>query len=379
MNIAIITNIIPSYREGFYDRLLGRKDVNLTIYCQDHIPGRNLKSIHGKYGEHVTIVKFRSADKEKIVWQFLPWRTIYNSYDVVFIEGNPRMLSNVGMSLVLLLAKKGVIIWTQAHSFRNSKLSENIRLSWLRLYKYIFVYTDSEVGFLENKGFKTNVMLGMNNGLDQKKIDESASAWTQERLLAWRQSNETIQRVMVLSCARLDQKNKFGQVIQALPLMIKKIPHLLWCIIGDGEERESLESQVNSLGLNNHVRFVGPLYAEDELAPWFLSSEILIHPAAIGLTIMHSYGYGLPVVTHGMAELHNPEYAAFEPEKTGLNFKMDDIADLANTVVGLLEDKAKLMEMKDYVLYLAREKYNVDIMVEQFLKIASLSKNRADK
>lgn len=378
MKIAILTNIIPTYREGFYDRLFSRKDVSLTIYCQDSIPGRNLKSIHEKYGENVKIVKHLSANKEMIVWQFIPWRSIFSDYDVVFIEGNPRMLSNVLMSFILHIFNKGVVIWTQAHSFRNSKLSENIRLSWLRIYKHIFVYTDSEVIFLQNKGFKTNKMLGMNNGLDQNKIDLSASEWPKERLQQWRKANGTINQTIVLSCARLDAKNKFGQVVQALPLIIKQVPDLLWCIIGDGDERASLETQVNELGLNNHVHFTGALYAENELAPWFLSARLLIHPAAIGLTLMHSFGYGLPVVTHGVSTLHNPEYAAFEPEKTGRNFKMNDIPDLAQTVVDLLNDQPALAKMKDHVLHLARNKYNVDIMVDQFLKISAMAKKNKD-
>lgn len=375
MKIAILTNIIPSYREGFYNRLFNRKEVSLTVYCQDHIPGRNLKSIHEKYGENVQIVQFLSADKEKVVWQFIPWRGLLNNYDVVFVEGNPRMLTNVLISLALHFFRKGVVIWTQAHSFRNNKVSENIRLFWLRLYKNIFVYTDKEVEFLKNKGFKATHMLGMNNGLDQKIIDQSRSEWPQEKLQAWRQANALTNRRMVLSCARLDAKNKFDQVIQALPLIISQVPDILLCIIGDGDERINLEGQVSALGLNNKVRFVGALYAENELAPWFLCSEVLIHPAAIGLTLMHSFGYGLPVITHGIANLHNPEYAAFEPEKTGRNFKIGDISDLAQTVVGLLNEQSKLLEMKAYVLQVAREKYNVDIMVEQFLKIARLATN----
>lgn len=373
MKIAILTNIIPSYREGFYDRLFNREDISLTIYCQDTIPGRNLKSIHEKYGENVKIVKYLSADKEKMVWQFIPWRSVLSGYDVVFVEGNPRILTNVLISLALHIFNKGVVIWTQAHSFRNNKLAENIRLFWLRFYKYIFVYTDSEVSFLRNKGFKTNIMLGMNNGLDQKKMDLSRSEWPKEQLQQWRQSNGTINNRIVLSCARLDKKNKFDQFLQALPLILNQTPDLLWCIIGDGDERANLERQVSSMGLNKYVHFTGSLYSENELAPWFLSAELLIHPAAIGLTLLHSFGYGLPIVTHGTANLHGPEYAAFEPEKTGRNFKMDDISDLALTVVSLLNEKATLLKMKDHVLHLAREKYNVDIMVEQFLKISNMA------
>jgi glycosyltransferase involved in cell wall biosynthesis len=372
LKIAIITNIIPSYREGFYDRLLKREDLNVTVYCQDHIPGMNLKPIHEKYGDRAQIVKFISAKKEKIVWQFLPWRKLFKNYDVVFVAGNPRVISDLFLSIALLTARKGVVIWTQAHSFRAIAFSERIRLFWTRFFKFIFVYTDAEVEYLRSKGFKNNFILGMNNGLDQKKIDVIIFKWTNERLQEWRQKNLLENKVMILSCARLDIKNKFELVIQAIPLILTKIPNLIWCIIGDGDQRNNLEQMVRTAQLEDHVRFIGSIYEEKEIAPWFLSSEILIHPAAIGLTLLHSFGYGLPVITHGKGELHNPEYAAFEPELTGRNFQIGNVQDLSNVVLGLLKDDNARYKMKKYAISVAREKYNVDIMVERF---ATITKN----
>lgn len=370
LRIAILTNIIPSYREGFYDRLFAREDLDVTVYCQINIPGFNLKPIHEKYGERIKIVKFISAKKEKIVWQFLPWREIFTSYDVVFVSGNPRVLSDVLISIVLFIRGKSIVIWTQAHTFRANLFSERIRLIWTKFFKNIFVYTDAEVTYLRNKGFKSNFILGMNNGLDQKKIDTTILKWTDSHLKEWRRSKSLDDKILLLSCARLETKNKFEQVIRAMSLMLTNVPNLVWCLIGDGEDKNNLEKQVKISGIEKHVRFVGSIYQEDELAPWFLSSEILVHPAAIGLTLMHSFGYGLPVITHGKAEQHNPEYAAFETEFTGRNFNIGDIQSLADTIVELLVDREALSKMKSHTLQVAREKYNVDIMVERFVKIA---------
>jgi len=238
------------------------------------------------------------------------------------------------------------------------------------MFNYIFVYTDAEVNFLRGIGFKNNFILGMNNGLDQKVIDAVILKWTNDRLQQWVHSNLLENKIMILSCARLDSKNKFEEVIRALPLMLDKVPNLVWCIIGNGDEKNKLETMTKNAGLEDHVRFIGGIYLQEELAPWFLSSVILIHPAAIGLTLLHSFGYGLPVVTHGVAELHGPEYAAFEPEHTGRNFKIGDIQSLTDTVVGLLNDRVALASMRSYAQNVTREKYNVDVMVERFVTMA---------
>lgn len=370
INVAILTNIVTTYREGFYDRLFRREDMNVTVYCQDHMPGMNVLSIHEKYGDRIKIIKYLSAPKEKIAWQFLPWRQIFSGYDVVFVGGNPRVLSDLLISTVLHFAGKAIVHWTMAHTFSANVLTENIRLFWSRLFNVIFVYTDAEVDFLRRKGFKNNYILGMNNGLDQKEIDRAKLKWPDARLREWRCSNELDGSVLLLSCARLDAKNKFEQVVRALPMMLAKVPNLIWCVIGNGDEKNHLVAMVKSAGLEDHVRFVGTIYQEDELAPWFLSSEILIHPAAIGLTLLHSFGYGVPVVTHGEAKLHGPEYAAFEPGRTGRNFHIGDVRSLADTVVELHQDRAARSNMKSYVFNVVREKYNIDVMVDRFASIA---------
>jgi glycosyltransferase involved in cell wall biosynthesis len=370
LKIAIITNIIPSYREGFYDRLFARKDLFVKVYCQDYIPGMNIRTIHEKYYENVQLLKFVSAKREKIVWQFLPWKEILCEYDVIFVGGNPRVLSHAFLATYLQLFGKKVVLWTTAHSFRANLVTEKLRLLWSRIFDFIFVYTDVEVAYLRNKGFMNNFILGMNNGLDQKMIDATILKWPESRAKRWRQSQGVENRTLLLSCARLDEKNKFGLVVEALPLMIAQIPDLIWCVIGDGDDKIKLESIVNEAGLSNYVRFVGEVYVEDELAPWFLSSHVFVHPAAIGLSLLHSFGYGLPVVTHGRSELHGPEYAAFEPDITGRNFSIGDHQRLAETVMKLLQDRTALVNMNNYVFKVAREKYNVDVMVERFVEIA---------
>jgi len=381
LRVAILSNVMSVYRRGFYDRLSSVKDLDITVYCQDRIPGMNIKTIHTEYPRNFRLVKFIAAKREKATWQFIPWKEVFTSYDVVFVEGNPRNLSHALLATCLRIAGKKVVLWTMAHSFRNSHLTENFRLLWTSFFKFLLVYTDAEVDFLRSKGFRSHYILGQNNGLDQKKIDSAISMWTADLLKEWRVVNNVDHCTVLLSCARLDPKNKFEQFVQALPFVLARIPETIWCVIGAGSEEKRLKGMVTIAGLSRNVRFVGELHREEELAPWFLSSELLVHPAAIGLSLMHAFGYGLPVVTHNNAGKHNPEYAAFEPELTGRNFREDDIQNLADTVIDLVLSPDKRAKMKTYAQQIAREKFNVDIMVTQFVAMAQRAylKDTADR
>ena len=373
LTAAIVTNVVPSYRAGFFDRLFAREDILVDVYCQSHIPGMNLRTIHDRYPARVRLVRSLSAQGEALTWQFLPWRKILFDYDVVFVAGNPRIVSHALAATLLRLLRRNVVLWTMGHSYGANNLTELIRLRWTRMFKHIFLYTDAEVRALRRNGFKSQTLTGMNNGLDQKKIDSAILAWDDARLRAWRQAQGLTNRTMLLSSTRLDPKNKFHLMMDALLSIRRAIPDVVWCLIGAGPERDRLAAAARDAGLGDCVRFVGELYDENALAPWFLSAKLLVHPGAIGLSLLHAFGYGLPVVTHGSAERHGPEFGAFEENVDGRTFREGDSASLAGTITGLLLDEPARAAMKQHVQHTARYDYNVDVMVERFVKSARLA------
>jgi glycosyltransferase involved in cell wall biosynthesis len=368
--IAILTNVVPSYRQGFFDRLFARADVSVHVYCQAELPGTNVKPIHSRYAKHVSVLPALSMNGEALVWQHTPWREVLFGYDVVFVAGNPRVVSHAIAATLLRLLGRSVVIWTMAHSFGANRWSERVRLLWTRCFRHVFLYTDAEVRDLRAHGFARHVLHAMNNGLDQKHIDRVTEGWTEARLDAWRQANDLRARTVVLTCTRLDRKNKLELMMQALPSIARALPDVIWCIVGSGGEEERLKSMARDMGVTDRVRFVGELYEEANLAPWFLSAQALVHPGAIGLSLLHAFGYGLPVVTNGNAAGHGPEFGAFEEGLSGRTFREDDAEDLARTVVELLRDVSALAPMRRHVRGIVRERFNVDVMVDRFVAAA---------
>ena len=370
IKIAILTNVIPTYREGFYDRLFGSEEVKVKVYCQSNVPGINYKTIHHQYPDNVKLLKFVAARNEQIVLQFIPIFEILKNYDIVFIDGNPRIVSHALFATFMRILNRKVIVWSMVHSFKNNRLTENIRIFWLRCFRYHFLYNDADVLLLKERGFNDKIMIGMNNGLDQKKIDNISSSWTEASLEDWQKKMGINDKFLVISSGRIE-KNKYLEMVLALPKIVEKIPNFLWCLIGDGADKANLENKVSELNLNQNIRFLGEIYEQESLAPWFLSALFFVHPTAVGLSIMHAFGYSLPIITHDVLAEHGPEFVAFENHKTGLLYQKGNFNDLANCVFEISQNRKKLFEMKANVLTIAREKYNVDVMVKRFLMIVN--------
>lgn len=366
--VAAVINFLPDYRTDLYRRLLDRDDLELTLFC--HVPpvGSRLNAVHDKFAEHVRLTPARFLGGERLVWSQLPWRELLSDYDTVFVEGNPRYLAFALLASTLRLLRRPVVLWTMVHSFRNNPGRQRLRLAWTRWFQRILVYTEAEAAHLLSIGFRAERVVSINNGLDQSRIAGAAAHWTAEALATWRAERGLAGRRLMLSCARFEPKNKFQQVIEVLPALVKQCPDLLWCVIGEGAQGEQLRDAVRRRGLESHVRWIGALHDEALLAPWFLSAKVLVHPGAIGLTILHAFGYGLPVVTHSSAPTHCPEFVAFSEGQTGLTFPEDNLRSLESTLLKLLSDEALQSQMRAHCLDVAENRYNTRVMAERFMQ-----------
>lgn len=112
----------------------------------------------------------------------------------------------------------------------------------------------------------------------------------------------------LVSMGRLTSVKGFSDLIDSFALIADKSPFELW-ILGEGEERQSLERQISQLGLEKKVKLPGFLGRSDY-------EKILIESFAFvstsysesfGLAALEAMSYGLPIICFsdagGVAEL----------------------------------------------------------------------------
>lgn len=374
--IAILCGFMPTYRKGFYDNLFKNSAYDITVYCQERLNNFNLKSIHHLYPNNVSLVRSFSFKNELISFQFLPFIKLFLKYDLIVIEGNPRNISHFFFSTFCLIFNKKVVLWTMAHSSNSNTYLENARLLWTKFFNFLFVYTEAETDYLRIRGFRRNTIISMNNGLNQDYIDLCKSEWDIIKLATWKEKNNISDKICLISSARLDKKNKFEYVLHALSKLVLKYPKIFWILIGDGNERPHLVNLSKKLKLENNVAFIGELYSEEELCPWFLSSDLFIHPGSIGLSLMHAYGYGLPVITHNNISNHSPEISIFKDNHTGFFYEEGNLNSFIECLSSTLYKREKIVEMGKNAYSIVRDKYNTNKMSTSFFDICSLALKR---
>lgn len=125
-------------------------------------------------------------------------------------------------------------------------------------------------------------------------------------------------------------------LIEAMPEVIRRYPHAMLEIIGDGEERKNLELKIQALGLGRHVTLLGkqndPM---GHMAKWDLlvSSSIA---ETFGIVILEAFVCGLPVVATAVGGVKD----VIKDRKHGLLVPSSNPKALANGIVELLDHPA---------------------------------------
>ena len=88
--------------------------------------------------------------------------------------------------------------------------------------------------------------------------------------------------------------------IEAMPLILSKVPSVTLTCVGDGPDRERAERRVLELDLRQSVHFTGRI-PEEETIKFYLAASILVFPTyfdeGFPMTLFQALAAGLPVVT----------------------------------------------------------------------------------
>jgi glycosyltransferase involved in cell wall biosynthesis/SAM-dependent methyltransferase len=108
-----------------------------------------------------------------------------------------------------------------------------------------------------------------------------------------------LDRPLLFSVRNLEARMGLDTLIRALACLRQSIPEFLLTIGGTGSRREELEELARSLGLRDHVRFLGYL-PDSDLPSYYQASDLFVLPTreleGFGLIAVESLACGTPVL-----------------------------------------------------------------------------------
>lgn len=143
-------------------------------------------------------------------------------------------------------------------------------------------------------------------------------------------------RPVLLFLGRIAFEKNIGFLLSVLSSVRKSIPDVLFIIAGEGPALESLEEDVEEMGLAANVKFIGYLDRESELNSCYSSADIFVFASRTetqGLVLLEAMAQGTPVVS--TAELGTIDVLR---EGSGVWIAKEDAIDFSAKVIRMLKD-----------------------------------------
>jgi len=362
--IRIIQPNVGPYRVALYEGLGRIYGDRIEVLATDGAGTPNVSQpLRGvRYDYSHPIKKFG-----KIGWQRGLSLMGMTKGDVLVISGEPQNITNVLLAIAAKFRGVAVIWWGHHRSATSREFRVKIRLMLAKMLSDIFLcYTKSGRDYLIARGFAENRVFATWNTIDLEPIKRAREYWSQDRLSDFRTQHNIGTRPILLLCSALRPKTRLDFLIRAMSDIRLANRNPILVVIGEGPKEQECKALAKELGVDGDIMWFGPERDQMKLAPWFLSASMYVYPGAIGLGIIHSLAYGLPVVVHDNADHQMPEFEVMEVGKTGLAFKENDISDMVDKILSLLNNPEECKAMGKYSIAKVFSQYSMDQMIENY-------------
>lgn len=169
------------------------------------------------------------------------------------------------------------------------------------------------------------------NGFDATVVSHVVDNANREKL---RSSLGLTNQWVVGIVGRLSRQKGHAVLLDAMAEVVKKMPNVVLLIVGDGPERVSLKEKAQSLGIGQHVFWLG-VRQQKEVFELYAVMDVVTMPSlyeGFGLAAAEAMAAGLPVVgtkIEGLSEI-------IEDDVTGYLVPTGSARDLATALVQLL-------------------------------------------
>lgn len=361
--VAYFTNIAPHYREKLWLDFAKHLDVEFHFYY-GYKPNQSIKSIDfttndwQPYNNQIHHIQNTEINKTLVYQSKVLQEIVFKNWDAVVLVGQARILSVWLSAIVARLKGIPVIFWGHGLYGSESYLKKIYLKRFLSLANKVLVYGDFAKNLLLNENFKQENIKVIYNSLDHE-----VSRSLREKVIIpdfyhtyFDKGNPTL-----IFIGRLTKVKKLNLLLEAMACLAQKGEHFNLMMIGDGEERESLENLANKLKINVH--FYGACYQEKEIGQFIANAELCVSPGNVGLTAIHALSYGTPVCTHNDFKNQMPEFEAIQEGKTGCFFDKNK-DNLAETILHWFKNSPQRNMIRQNCYEVIDTKYNPHVQLQ---------------
>ncbi|WP_242916767.1 glycosyltransferase family 4 protein [Pontibacter liquoris] len=283
-------------------------------------------------------------------------KKLKDDYDVIVFSFN---LWRPSWIYTLFSARKAkYILWGQGFGRDNNYwIARKAKLHFANWADALIFYTESGCADFQAHGIPREKMFVARNTLHVGNSERSAEALKTD----------------LLYVGRIQERKGVDSLIKAFAMIREEVPEYVKVrIVGNGDVT-SLRSLVEEHALQDRVIFEPGVFEEEKQKQVFFNALAYVSPDHVGLGVVHSFAYGVPVITNKNRK-HAPEFEYCD-ETNSLLYE-GGVQELAQKLKLICNNRALQEELSkgSYTYY--DNHLRSDIMVKGFLDAFNYTMSR---
>ncbi len=356
--LALQQRVLPIYRAPFFD-MLARSCESLSLFAGLPLPAENIVSAKdfrvANYTPAENIHLFRGQSYLCYQRGFANWLA-QKDPDALIVEANPRYLATASAVKWMHARGRKVIGWGLGAPPLTSTplpLGEGLRV---RVWRQFINQFDALIAYSQRGADEYAA-----HDFPPEKIFVAPNAVAPRPTAKPNRRTKTVDRVTILFVGRLQARKRVDSLLRACAELDQNIRLV---IIGDGPERQSLESLAKQVYPS--AEFSGARHG-DELKPYFAQADLFVLPGTGGLAVQEAMSNGLPVI---VAKGDGTQDDLVR-ESNGWQIPPEDYGALVETLRAALSDVGRLRKMGEASFRIVSEEINLEKMVDVFVAAVS--------
>jgi glycosyltransferase involved in cell wall biosynthesis len=237
----------------------------------------------------------------------------------------------------------------------------------LRRYTAVVAVSDQVKERLLTAGVSGDLVYQVENGIDLRPFDGAPASLREEI--------GSKQVLVVGWVGRLSHEKGADIFIQAAAKTLAHLPETKFIVVGDGPDRNELESLIDKLHIGGNVRLMGQ---RDDIPSVFASLDVAVSSSrqeGLPMAILEGMASRLPWIATAVGNVPT----VILDGVTGVLVPSENVEFLSGALVALLQDAGRRERFAMAGRKLVEEKFSAERMAEDYLRIYSESMRRTEE
>lgn len=364
--VVVVYKNMPHYRVAFFELLrkeLEKDGVNFVlIYGQPSEKDKKKKdTIELDWAVKIKNKIIKIGNRE-LYWQ--PCFKYIKDADLVIVEQASKLLINYFLLVLNKLKMTRLAYWGHGKNFQDISanfIAEKIKVLLSNKVHWWFAYNNTSKRAVMDLNFPESRITNVQNTIDTKSLLQHMNDISQEELDICKKELNLIGNNVALYAGGMYKEKRLDFLLDACKIIKKNIPDFEMIFIGGGIDDYKVKQASEE---NDWIKYVGPKFSREK-TKYFMLSKIQLMPGLVGLGVIDSFAYGVPMVTTNIS-YHSPEIEYLENGENGIIVSdPDDLEEYAESVIRLLKDDYMLEKLKNGCS-ISKRKYTNETMVNNF-------------